>query len=98
MLGMLFGGGKFENEFGEISFAAVMNAQPAGQSAEEEAKLKEELDKVQAERRKKLVYKLLIKLEPFVQNEVEGFDLIASADVAEKIEGKITQILCHMWY
>jgi hypothetical protein len=88
MLGMLFGGGKFENEFGEISFAAVMSAQPTTQSAEEDAKLKEELEKVQADRREKLVYKLLIKLEPFVQNETEGFDAIISADVAEKIDGK----------
>jgi DnaJ-class molecular chaperone len=86
MLGMLFGGGKFENEFGEISFAAVMSAQPTTQSAEEDAKLKEELEKVQADRREKLVYKLLIKLEPFVQNETEGFDAIISADVAEKID------------
>ncbi len=91
---MLFGGGKFEHEFGEISFAAVMSAQPTPgtQSAEEDAKLKEELDKIQEERRKKLVYKLLIKLEPFVQNELEGFETIIAVDLVEKIDGKTTQL------
>jgi hypothetical protein len=67
MFRMMFGGGKFEKEFGEISFGELLNKS----DNEINEKFNEQLQKIQKERKEKLIHHLLIKLEPFIWDDVK---------------------------
>jgi len=67
MFRMLFGGGKFDKEFGEISFGELLNKN----ENEYNDHFEEKLQRMQKERREKLVHHLLIKLEPFIWDAVK---------------------------
>jgi methionyl-tRNA synthetase len=67
MFRMMFGGGKFEKEFGELSFGELLNKS----DNEINDQFNEQLQKIQQERKEKLIHHLLIKLEPFIWNNVK---------------------------
>jgi curved DNA-binding protein CbpA len=70
LFAMMFGAGKFEKWFGEISLFASMEPEWAGKSEEEIARL---VETRQAERVSRLVREMLIRVEPFVSGNKSDF-------------------------
>jgi len=91
---MIFGGGAFDDLFGELSFATMaQQAVEAGGEIDEE-KMAEEFEKKQEERKKKLVEQLLAKLEPYMSGKDKNF-ASQKADIDEKLEAPGGPVLLH---
>jgi DnaJ-class molecular chaperone len=73
LFSLLFGGDRFMDVFGEVSISYMMNLQndeEISRETNEEKQnemIQEKMRIFQEKREEKLVYKLLIKIEPFVQ-------------------------------
>jgi len=91
---MMFGGGYFESEFGELSLIGSIigdnspeytSDQIPGEKASVSLKT-DKYQKIMEEKKKKLEKKLLIKLEPYLSGNVQEFKKMIEAELAEKAE------------
>jgi curved DNA-binding protein CbpA len=82
---MLFGGGKFENIFGDISFADIDLASSSNSDGTPSFD-SDAFEKKQNERREKLAHHLLIKVEPYVQGVQANFAKMVEQEAHELAE------------
>jgi len=86
---MIFGGGAFDDIFGELSFATMakdtMEAMEGLQNGMTEEQLMLKAEKAHLARKDKLVQDLLQKLEPYITGKDRAFDS-QKADILEKLE------------
>jgi len=85
---MLFGGKKFDNIFGNLSFFDLDLSNPNGPDAAWERK--------QEENSRELVHQLLIKVEPFVQGMKSEFCKMVEAEAKELVDVPGGQELLHL--
>eukprot|EP01103_Thecamoeba_quadrilineata_P007530 TRINITY_DN17394_c0_g1_i1.p1 TRINITY_DN17394_c0_g1~~TRINITY_DN17394_c0_g1_i1.p1 ORF type:complete len:461 (-),score=123.37 TRINITY_DN17394_c0_g1_i1:113-1495(-) len=102
----LFGGGKFDDIFGEISIASMMmTAQQGGAEGEDPAlameqndEKRKEMEKQQEERKKKLVEKLLEKITDYVEGRMTEKELQQKAfeEATDLVEAPGADELLHL--
>jgi len=87
---MMFGGGFFENEIGELSIIGNIigdHSDDVSNSNNPSKKLTDDkYQKILEEKKKKLEMRLLVKLEPYVQGNVPDFKKIIEGELVEKSE------------
>jgi len=81
----MFGGGKFDDTFGELTFFHTLFTN-SGSTPEEHRKKQIEISKKQEEQRKKVTNNLVVKLEPFATGAIEDFENQMAITIAYKSE------------
>eukprot|EP00005_Dracoamoeba_jomungandri_P014256 CAMPEP_0174264620 /NCGR_PEP_ID=MMETSP0439-20130205/23145_1 /TAXON_ID=0 /ORGANISM="Stereomyxa ramosa, Strain Chinc5" /LENGTH=476 /DNA_ID=CAMNT_0015350593 /DNA_START=105 /DNA_END=1535 /DNA_ORIENTATION=+ len=80
LMGLLFGGGKFEDSFGDLgSIFSIFEM--TGDEAKPELSFEQDSSVIET-----LVTSLTIKLEPCIRGEVEGFNAIIDEEIKEKLD------------
>ncbi|KAN0055847.1 hypothetical protein ACTA71_011734 [Dictyostelium dimigraforme] len=82
---MIFGGGLFQDYFGDLSFYGIFAKQTTGEplTPEEQMKEQEEALKIRQERVETLTKYLEIKVEPFVQGNKQEFERMVTDEAKE---------------
>jgi curved DNA-binding protein CbpA len=83
----MFGGGKFQDTFGELTlFQSIFSTQAS--TREEQRKKQIEITKVQEIQKRKVFNLLVVKLEPYATGAVDAFEDMTAMLIAYKLEGQ----------
>lgn len=80
IVNMLFGAGKFDAFFGQVSLVDILSRDPNDPASQDEMEVKQE------KRKKVLIKQMLIKLEPYVQGNVREFAELSKLESADLLE------------